>query len=170
MAIPCSERVLKSTLTKNIRSQFTVIEFCKEAQIKRGMFYNHYQNMSDLLLSVVVLQLKRSLRSFRGETMRQMFYRVLIKIQENKIFYINMLLIAKEPRQFCMVLTKELALAIENYMRPRGAFSVRKINLVAIGVYSIIYNWVVQECVSDVRDIYQSINLLLQNIEQVPKN
>ncbi|MDF7673105.1 hypothetical protein PT281_07505 [Lactobacillus sp. ESL0701] len=170
MAIPYSEKILKRDLSKKICDKYTVTEFCQKAQIDRGMFYNHYSNMSSMFVSVVVLQVQRTLRSFNGETMNRMFYRMLTQIKENHIFYYNLLLISKDPRNFYIALRKEFAIAIENYMRPRGAFSVRQIDLVANGVYAIIYNWVIHECKTDIRDIYQCINLLLSHIEKPLKN
>ncbi|WP_158593159.1 hypothetical protein [Lactobacillus sp. ESL0246] len=80
-----------------------------------------------------------------------------------------MLTIAKDLREFYQVLNKELAHAIELYMRPRGAFSVRKIELVSNGIYAIVLNWVLNECKNDIRDIYQCIYLLLKQVEEPTK-
>lgn len=122
--------------------------------------------MCDLFTSVLSLQTRRVLRSIDNETLARMFYRMLTKIKEDKIFYINLLRIARNSQEFYRVLGREYAKSIESYMRPRGPFSVHKIEIVANGIYSIIFNWLINECSCDIRDIYQSINLLLMHVEK----
>ena len=166
MSLTKTEQVLLLELSKYRVYKFTVTKFCKKLNINRGVFYTKYRNICDLFTSVLTLQTRRTLRSVDGETMDRMFYRMLQKIKENKIFYINLNRIAQDPPEFYRVLRKEYAKAIENYMRPRGPFSVHKVELVANGIYAIVFNWVVDECRHDIRDVYQSIHLLLVHIEQ----
>ncbi|MBA1392868.1 hypothetical protein EQ500_03130, partial [Lactobacillus sp. XV13L] len=161
MELTRTERILLSRLSKHSKARYTVVDYCRDAKIHRGNFYNHYHDICDLFVSVIRLRLRRTLRSSDGETIGQMFYRMLVKIRENKIFYMNILLITKNPRAFYDDLKKELAQAIENYLRPRGAFSVRQVQLVAMGIYAVVYNWLVHECKHDIRDVYQCIDLLL---------
>ncbi|MBI0033360.1 MULTISPECIES: TetR/AcrR family transcriptional regulator [Lactobacillus] len=166
MSLTKNEQVLVLELSKYNVYKYTVTKFCKKLNINRGVFYRKYRNICDLFTSVLALQTRRALRSIDGETMDRMFYRMLSKIKENKTFYINLNRIAQNPQEFYRVLRKEYAIAIEKYMRPRGSFSVRKVELVANGIYAIVFNWVVDECRHDIRDVYQSIHLLLVHIEQ----
>ncbi|MBC6357493.1 hypothetical protein ERK19_09055 [Lactobacillus helsingborgensis] len=166
MGLTKAEEVLVTGLSKYSVNKYTVTNFCKELKINRVAFYKKYRNICDLFTSVLALQTRRTLRVIGSENMDRMFYRMLAKIQENKIFYANLNRIAQDPAEFCRVLSKEYAYAIEMYMRPRGAFSVRKVEMVANGVYAIIFNWVLNECKADIRDIYQSIHLLLYHIEK----
>lgn len=164
-----AEKILKQCLSNQIVHKYTVLEFCQAANINRGVFYQYYRNINDLFLSVMTIEIRRTLRSNKNESLGKMFYRMLVKIRENKFFYLNMLTIAKDLREFYQVINKELAHAIELYMRPRGAFSVRKIQLVSNGVYAIVLNWILNECKNDIRDIYQCIYLLLKQVEEPEK-
>lgn len=166
MKLTKTEQVLVFELSRYSVEKYTVTKFCQKLDINRGAFYRRNSNICDLFTSVLTLQTRRALRSVGNESMDRMFYRMLKKIKENKTFYGNLHRIAKDPPLFYRVLRKEYALAIENYMRPRGPFSVRKVELVANGIYAIIFNWVVDECRHDIRDVYQSIHLLLTHIEQ----
>lgn len=170
MEITGFEKILRNNLSNKVVDRYTVIELCREAKIDRSSFYNHYQNICDLFGKVMVIQILRTLRSNHNESMAKMFYRMLEKIKENRFFYLNIILIAKDPRGFYEVLRKELAKAIEKYMRPRGSFSVRTIELVASGIYTIIFNWVLLECKYDIRDVFQCINLLLKQVERPKRN
>ncbi|WEV43188.1 TetR-like C-terminal domain-containing protein [Lactobacillus sp. ESL0684] len=169
MTLPCAEKVLKSALTKNIRTKYTVSLFCREAKIDRGTFYNHYRNLSDLFLSVLTLQMKRALKCQNSEHLNSIFYRLLKVIAENKFFYFNIISLANDPYTFYAVLRKELAFAIEEYLRPRTAFSVRKVELISNAIYTVINHWVKGFCQQDIRDVYQTIGLLLVNLEEPEK-
>lgn len=164
------EKVLRDGLSKNVVEHYTVMNFCKEAKVSRGYFYTRYSNITDLFASVMTIQLRRTLRSSKNETMGEMFFRMLLKVKESHIFFLNIILISKDPRGFYEVLRKELAQAIENYLRPRRAFSVRQVELVANGIYAITYNWIIHECKHDIRDVYQCINLLLTNLNRIKRN
>ncbi|WP_278960545.1 TetR/AcrR family transcriptional regulator [Lactobacillus apis] len=163
------EEVLKGDLSKSIVRKYTVIDFCKKAGIERGSFYQRYGNICDLFASVMVLQARRTLRGLEKESIEAMIFRMLEKVKANKYYFLNIILISKDSRVFYDVLRKEIALAIENYMRPRGAFSVRQVELVANGIYAITYYWILNECKHDIRDVYQCIGLLLKNINKTKK-
>ena len=169
MAIPCSEFVLKQSLTKKKLDKYSVIDFCKDAGINRGLFYSQYRNLSDLFVSVLTLRLKKSMRNTKNESINRVFYRLLCKIKKDAVFYLNILHISKKHETFYPILKKEIAIGLENYMRPRGAFSVRTIELVAEGIYSVLFNWISHEYQTDIRDIYQCINLFLPQIEKDAK-
>ncbi|RHW51473.1 hypothetical protein DS833_01020 [Lactobacillus bombicola] len=164
-----AEHILQNKLSNNIVHRYTVISFCADANINRGVFYHYYRNISDLFISVLSLQIRRALRSVSNETIEKLFYQILIKIRDNKLFYLNMLMITKEPREFYSTLRKEIAHAIELYMRPRGSFSVRQVEVISNGIYAIIFNWILNDCKPDIRDVYQSINLLLEHLESNTK-
>ena len=161
-----SEEVLLAKLSGQIVKKYTVVEFCKEAKIERSYFYTRYENICDLFASVMTLQLRRELRGEENEKLNSIFFRMLEKIKNDKYFFLNIILISKDSGTYFEILQKEMATAIENYMCPRGAFSVRQVNLVASGIYAIIYNWILHRCKYDIRDVYQCINLLLKNIDR----
>lgn len=163
------EQVLMNKLSNRTVEKYTVVEFCKEANIDRTFFYQRYKNICDLFASIMALQLRRTIRSQDEERLNNIFFRLLQKIKANKIFLFNIILISKDARCYYEVLRKEIATGIENYLRRHGAFSVRQVELVADGIYAIIFNWVLQECKYDIKDIYQSIDLLLRTIEKTKK-
>lgn len=164
------EQVLLAKLSSHIVSKYTVVDFCKEAEIERSYFYTRYENICDLFASVMALQLRRELRGKEKEKLNSIFFHMLEKIKMNKYFFLNIILISKDSRGYYEVLRKEIANAIENYLRPRGTFSVRQVDLVASGIYAIIYNWILHECKYDIRDTYQCISLLLNNIDRTKRN
>ncbi|BDR60788.1 hypothetical protein [Lactobacillus xylocopicola] len=158
------EQVLLEKLSNCSRKRYRVVDFCEDAAISRRLFYLRYHNMSDMFTEVLKIQIRRTLRSNSGESITQMFFRMLEKIKKNKIFYANIRLISKDPRIFYHNLRKEYAQAIENYLRPRGAFSVTQVEMVANGIYAIIDNWVLHECEHPIVDVFQSIRILLDDL------
>ncbi|MDF7638489.1 TetR-like C-terminal domain-containing protein [Lactobacillus sp. ESL0791] len=170
MVLSISEKVLKQDLgTKKINKYF-IIDFCETAGISRTVFYKQYKNAAGLFTSVLVLQLKRALRNPRNKPINRLVYDLLLKMYQNKQFYINIYNIVTNPNEFHTTLKKEIANSLEGYMRPKGPFSVRKIELVAEGVYAVIFHWVANDFKEDIRDIYQCINLFLPVIEEYLKN
>jgi len=150
------ESLLKLLEHKDIRN-ITVKELCEDAELNRTTFYLHYENPDDVLRSIhvdIIDNINSHFEKITSKNARAVIMDILEYIHDNKKTF-NVLLCKQSSDEFRMQFIQSVF--------PYDIFSpddsekdgIQKYlnGFIAAGLFSIVYNYIADDCKEDVEKI-----------------
>ncbi|MBD5431846.1 MAG: hypothetical protein HDR41_05275 [Lactobacillus sp.] len=161
MATPKRLEIIKKSMTDKKTKRFTIVDYCKNANVSRTAFYNFYGNgVINLYSSVFEEQINKSLTFRTQGSFAKTIDDALEEIFENREVYLLMYegMNYKERKAVRERIVKALFEKLKDYSFLHEGISATRLKVIANGIYGHIFNWVLHSCEDDKREVYKIIH------------
>lgn len=158
------EEALRHDLSNYPVTLYRVTQFCKSANINRGMFYRQFKNLGEVYALTMEYKLKNILSDQKYSNFGSRLLVLMNEIKENSDYYANIFYLMRNEC-ICSRLTEAIYESIKVYASKNGPYAKTSLNRAADAIYFALYHWIAHQCKEEMHAVYQSLFFNIKLIE-----
>ena len=164
-----AQKTVYKLLAKEKVNLLSISELCRVLNLNRKSFYKRYGNKTNFLTLYLIQNIHNEMKNHSHRNLDDYFYRLLLHLEKDKIFYENMFRLLKK-NCVCSDLKEKLFEIIWTKMQYEDKIANVFVQEMTNLIYAHIFIWITHSFYQRPEQVLKEIDTLINRLKHIAEN